>query len=750
MKQKISIPIKKSDVPEKAGGSAKYIADIEFEGMLYAKTLRSDRPRARINSIKIPELPEGYYIVDKNDIPGKNRVKMIIDDQPFFAEDVVNYIGEPILLVVGPDKEKVFEIVYKIKVYYEDIEPIFTIEEAEKEKKNPIYGDDNCFAEYEFKKGEPEKAFATLSYIVEDEYSTDYQEHIYLEPQGVVGIYENGKVTVYGAMQCPYYVKNALLQAFGWDENRIRVVQTTTGGAFGGKEEYPSLIAGHAAFAAVKTGKPVQLVFDRNEDIEVTTKRHPSSIKFKTALDENNRIIAMDVDIKIDAGANAGLSDVVLQRSMFSATGVYNIPNIRVRGKALATNKVPSGAFRGFGAPQVFFAIEMHMYHIADKVGMEPIDFKTKHILMRGDTTSTGGLLRSEVKLPEIIDTIDKMSQYREKYEKFKKKRDGLKGIGFSLFFHGCGFTGSGEKDLIKAKVKLKKKKNDKVEILVSNVDMGQGAQTALRKIVSYSLDKPIEHIIYENPDTDRVPDSGPTVASRTVMIVGGLLEKAARKLKERWNEAPELEIVERYKQPEYIRWDQKKFKGDAYPEYSWGANVVEVEIDPVTYEIKVLGIWGVYDVGVAIDEKMLRGQIEGGIIQGLGFATIEVMNIKDGKIQQDTITDYIIPTSKDFPKIEIKLIDNPYEYGPFGAKCAGELPFVGAAPALASAVQYALNVPIRKIPVTPELLLSYVNLINKPQNSKELRECLTTEHVPPLRDPEVSGTEIAELKETS
>jgi CO/xanthine dehydrogenase Mo-binding subunit len=737
MKKKIGEPENRPDAAAKSGGHALYIDDMEFDGALFAETLRSEKPRARIESIDLPDLPEGYCIVEKDDVPGMNRVKMLVDDQPFFSEETVNYIGEPILLVVGPDRGKVGEILSKIRVTYTELEPFMSIEDAcavgetgiteetgitretDANVKAPIYGSDNCFASYEIKKGDVAKAFENAKEIHEGEYKTGLQEQLYLEPQGVVGVYENGQVTVYGSMQCPYYIKKALVQGFGWEEGRIRVVQATTGGAFGGKEEYPSIIAGHAAFAAVKTGRPVRLVFDRREDISCTTKRHPSCIKIKTALDSSNRITALEADIRLDGGAYAGLSPVVLQRAMFAACGVYRIPNVLIRGKVLATNNVPSGAMRGFGAPQSFFAVEMHINSIADKIGIDPLDLKKRHILKRGDLTVTGGELRHDIKLQEMISIAESMSGYREKYadsggkesrigKTGKKWKTGnvLKGIGTSVFFHGCAFTGSGERDIIKANARLRKRADGRVEILVSNVDMGQGPVLTLKKIVSRILEIPSSSIIYENPDTSKVPDSGPTVASRTIMIVGFLLEKAARELKDRWEELPELEVTKVYEEPAYVKWDQEKFKGDAYPVYSWGVNVVEVEVDSVTFVTKVSGIWGVYDIGTAIDEKVVRGQIEGGITQGLGYAAFEVMNTENGKILQSSLTDYIIPNSMELPEMGIRLVENPYEYGPFGAKGAGELPFVGAAPAFASAVQNALKIPVKRLPVTPEYIL--------------------------------------------
>ena len=702
----ISKPVERVDLLEKCQGNALFVDDLEIPGLLHAVTLRSRIPRGRIKRIKAPEIPENYWIVDYRDVPGKNSVKMLSEDMPFFAEDKVNYIGEPILLVVGEDKEKAKRILKDIYVEYEEIEPVFTIEDALNGNAPPIYGDNNRFVEYEFSRGDVDDAFRKAYRIVEGEYRTGLQEHIYLEPQGMIGIYSDGKVKVIGSMQCPYYVKNALVHGLGWPEDRIQVVQATTGGGFGGKEDFPSLIAGHVAFASIKTGRPVKLILERNEDILSTTKRHPSIVRHRTALDRDGNILGMDVEVILDAGAYITLSPVVLQRAIFAGTGVYKTPNLHVRGIAVATNHVPSGAFRGFGSPQAFFGVELHGTNLSEEMGISPLEYKKSMSVRRGDLTPTSGRFRSDVKIDEIMNRLDKLSGFTEKYQKYRDEK--WKGIGVSLFFHGCGFTGDGEVRL-DSRVKLAKREDGKVEILVSTVEMGQGAQTALRKIVSHALNIPIEQVIYRNPDTDRVPDSGPTVASRTVMIVGGLLQRACEKLKDHMGEM-EYVVEERFRMPEYVRWDQKKLHGDSYPEYSWGGVVVEVEVDPVTFEVKTSGMWGVYDVGIPIDERIIMGQLEGGMVQALGWAYLEKMGLKKGFLIPGTITDYTIPTAKDVPEIVVELVRSPYEYGPFGAKCAGELPFVGVAPAFASAVQQATGIRIDKIPITPEYLLEKMN----------------------------------------
>lgn len=708
MEKNISNPIQKIDHRTKVEGRAKYVGDLRLEGMLYAKTLRSAKARAYIKEVVIPSLPDGYWVIDHKDVPGKNRLKVIVDDQPLLAKDQVNYIGEPILLVVGPEKQGILDILSRIQIRYEEREAIFSIEQAEQNVIPPIYGKDNCFAFYRYQRGSLEGIFAQAATIIEETFETGYQEHLYIEPQGVVGCWEEGKITVHGSMQCPYYIKNAVMQALGYEEDQVQIVQATTGGGFGGKEDYPSLLACHVALAAYKVKKPVQLLLDRKEDIEVTTKRHPSRIRYKTALDQQGNILGMDIQICLDGGAYAGLSSVVLQRALIAAVGVYNIPNFSVQGKVVATNTVPTGAFRGFGAPQSFFAIEMVMNHIANKLQMEPLEWKKRYMVSQGDPTSTDGRYRDPVMLSEMLQEAEKMSGYTQKHRSYGQQRKGKsrRGIGISLFLHGCGFTGSGERDHIRSIVKLRKYKDGIIEILVSNVDMGQGLRTTLSKIVSDVLEKPIEQILYKNPDTDRVPDSGPTVASRSLMIVGRLLEKVARKLKGIWQDGEEQEIIEHYQHPELIPWDEKTFQGDAYPTYSWGVNVVEVEVDTITGAVQMEGVWSVYDIGNAIDDTIIRGQIEGGILQGLGYGYFERMTASKGAIQQKSVTDYIIPTAKDIVTMKNKLIYNPYAEGPFGAKGAGELTLIGGAPALAAAVENAIGVVLCKIPVTPEELM--------------------------------------------
>lgn len=529
-----------------------------------------------------------------------------------------------------------------------------------------------------------------------------------MEPQGVIADYKDGRVTIYGSIQCPYYVKNAVVDCLGFTEDKVRIVQATTGGAFGGKEDYPSLIAGQAACASIKANKPVCIIFDRNEDLEVTTKRHPAKIQLKSYIDENHKLLGLEADIALDAGAYAGLSGVVLQRAMFAAAGVYNVENLSVRGKAIATNKAVSGAFRGFGSPQSFFAIEAHMEHAAKAMGIDPLQYKLSNLVKQGDRSTTNGIFRDKILLPQMIDRVLELSGYMNKRKTFKQEQENgkLKGIGISIFFHGCGFTGNGERDHIKGKIGLAKDINDKVEILISNVEMGQGAQTTMMKIAAEALEVPIENIVFVNPDTDRVPDSGPTVASRTTVIVGKLVYDAALKLKAKWQKGAAMEVEAQYRYPDGYDWDNDSFTGDAYTNYSWGVNAVEVELDPITYESTIRGVWSVFDIGNSIDDRIVKGQIDGGIVQGLGYAGMEVMENQQGRFRQRTSTDYIIPTAMDIPMMQSELMCEPYKDGPYGAKGLGELTLIGAPIAYALAIEDALGVNIYTLPIRQEHLM--------------------------------------------
>ncbi len=705
MSHPISRSVRRKDAVDKAAGKCMYLSDLYPSAPLYGRCFYSSIARGRIVSRKLPPLPEGYWIVGASDIPGKNSLHMLIEDWPVFADTHVRYLGQIIYLVVGPDKQKILEILEAIEVEYEEETPCYTLEESAALVGGAQHGEDNVYTRYDINLGDIVEPFKKAARVLENEYYTGYQEHVYMEPQSMYGEWLDDSFVLHASAQCPYYIRKSLKGALGMDPEKIRVIQTATGGAFGGKEHFPDVLAGPLAVAVYKIRKPVKIVLDRKEDLAYTVKRHPSAVHFRTALDSDGNILAHDIDLRLDGGAFASCSAVVLARAVFTIGNVYNIPHIRVCGRAYCTNKPPSDAFRGFGAPQAVFAMESHMNYLACETGTDPLEYRQPYLFKQGDVTITEGRVHEKVLLPEMTERILEMSGYREKHEEYKNIPG--KGIGLSYFLHGCGFTGNGERDLIKARIYLKKNEEDRVFIYGSNVEMGQGLMTTFCKVASRALDIPFDQVEYVQPDTAVVPDSGPTVASRSISVVGFLVQKAAEKLKDQWVSGQAQEIIQDYEPPEgLVEWDQDALKGDAYPAYSWGINVIEVEVDPVTCEVDTKGVWGVYDVGVPIDRQIVEGQINGGMVQALGYSHLEKLECRNGRFSQATMADYIIPTSMDFPSTQSDILDNPFEYGAFGAKGAGEMVFDGAAPAFTAAVSQAVDAVIDEIPVLPETIM--------------------------------------------
>ncbi|MBQ3373338.1 MAG: xanthine dehydrogenase family protein [Oscillospiraceae bacterium] len=699
----ISRSVVRKDHASKISGHSIYVADYPSEGVLFGKLLRSVMARARVLKVRVPDLPDGYFYVDAKDVSGDNNVNIVLDDTPVYCRDTVEYIGEPIAMICGPDEKKVEQLRDACVVDYEELEPAIDLRKAKE-----------TFFDYHYGRGDIEKAFSEADRVYEEEFETGYQEHAYLETLGMMAEpEEDGRMFVHGSAQCIYYIHGAVKRVLGCGPDDVHVFQDVTGGAFGGKEDYPSILGCQVAVAARKCGKPVRCVFDRREDMAFSSKRHPSLCRYRVAV-RDGRVTAMDIDVIFNAGAYSTLSAVVLQRGIIAAPGVYNVPNLRVRGRAFKTNTVPCGAYRGFGAPQTFFAVEMMMDHIARDLGVESLTFKEAHLCREGDLTSTSGQYHFPVSLPAMIREIDDASDYRKKRAEYAKPQSGRyrRGIGLSLVFHGAGFTGSGERDIIKAAAKLRKYKDGSVEILAANGEIGQGVRTTFPKIVARELNIPLDRVFFDYPDTARVPDSGPTVASRSLMIVGELLRRAAVRLREQWVDGEEQEIEEHYLEPNFmIPFNPDLFKGDAYPTYDWAVNAIEVEVDTFTGNTRVVGAYGNFDVGTPIDSNIVTGQIEGGLLQGIGYASIEKMDADaDGRIRNISFSDYMIPTAVDVPNLKCMLHIEEFPGGPYGAKGAGELPLVGAPCAYLEAVEQALGgKTLCLVPFTAEDVLSVI-----------------------------------------
>jgi CO/xanthine dehydrogenase Mo-binding subunit len=400
----------------------------------------------------------------------------------------------------------------------------------------------------------------------------------------------------------------------------------------------------------------------------------------------------------------------VLSRGGIHAAGPYRCEHTRIDARAMFTNTPPNGAFRGFGAPQTQFASEVHIERVAEALGMDPVKFREKNALRPGDTTATGQTLRKDSSALEVLREAVKRSGYRRKCKKYKGTN---RGIGLALFYHGSGFTGSGELKL-NSEAALELADGGKVRVLVSSTEIGQGTRTMHAQIVADALGIPYDDVEVPFPDTSVTPDSGPTVASRTCMIVGRILERCAEEMREKLGGLSaaeyakrhgELRVSKRHRMPEWIQWDEERYRGDAYATYAWACDVAEVELDPVTYEVRPLHITAVQEIGKAIHPGLARGQIEGGTGQGLGFALIEQVVMRDGAMANAQLTNYTIPTTLDTPAMEVSILENPYNDGPFGAKGLGELPIDGPAPAVVNAIR-SLGVDVREVPATPEVVM--------------------------------------------
>src|ERR1700726_3650988 len=409
-------------VPRKEGrdkvtGAARYIDDMTMPGMIYGATVRSQIPRGLIKHISFdPQFEWSEFVVVKaQDIPGKNCIALIGDDQPCLADGKVNHPEEPILLLAHADPHLLRKAVDGVSIEYEPLPAVFTIEESER-CSQIIWGLDNTLKTFLIAKGDVDGVWANADYIVEGEYTTGAQEQLYIENNGVIAAFDRERgITLWGSLQCPYYVHKALMKLCNLPENKARVVQTETGGAFGGKEEYPSILAAHATLLAMKSQRPVKMIYDREEDMTATTKRHPSRTRHRTAVSSDGRILGGEIELTIDGGAYATLSSVVLSRATIHAGGPYYWPNVRIRAKAVATNTPPQGAFRGFGAPQSIFATERHMDRIAQAVGLSPVEIRRVNFLKPGDTASTQQIVREEIDLAKLLDRALELSEYTAK-----------------------------------------------------------------------------------------------------------------------------------------------------------------------------------------------------------------------------------------------------------------------------------------------------------------------------------------------
>ncbi len=797
-KASIGQSVRRRDATAKLRGETHFVDDLPRSGVWLGGTVRSPLPHGKLRGLRFDPAFDWttVTVVTAADIPGANVCPIVYRDQPVLAFDRVRYDGDPVALIAAPDEETLQRALDAVTV---DIEPLASIYDArvaarsagasspaasspaasspaaeaptasspaasspstsasvpaasspstsesspspsEPSPSSPVplvYGADNLFRRIEIRKGNAAEALATAAVVVEGEYATGAQEHLYLEPQGMQAEWTGDSIVLRGSMQCPYYLVEAVAVVLGIAESQVRVVPTAAGGGFGGKEDFPSLLAGHAALLAWKSGRPVRMVYERVEDIRFTSKRHPSWIRHRTGFTTDGRLVAMEVDLLLDGGAYSTLSPLVLQRSAVHAAGPYACDHVLIDARAVATNHPPRGAFRGFGGPQAAFAWETHLDRCAARLGIDPVELRRRNVARPGDTLATGQPLGADGDVRAVLERALVESRYGERraeceaFNAAADRRVGAarfhrRGIGLSCFMHGTGLNGNAE-GFFRSRVFIDATATGRFRVSTSQIEMGQGTDTIVAQLAAEGLGVSVDRIELAPLDTAVTPNSGPTVASRTAAVIGGLLIDAGRRLRERIERfagrplPDEAEFVTaamrlaatgpvreeaEYTPPPGFAWDETRHRGDAYLGYSWGCYVIVMEVDLLTGETRPLDVTAVQDIGCMVNPMLAAGQVEGGVTQALGWALMETAVWREGRMVNANMTDYVIPTAVDVPPIRVVFLEQPLARMPHGAKGLGELPHEGPAPAVANALRHALGIDFHAVPITPETIL--------------------------------------------
>ena len=736
--------LRRVDALEKVLGKTKYTTDMTDQHVLYLRIVRSPHAHTlirRIDCSAAEKITGVVRVVTARDVPGKNEIGFFTQDQPLFCDKKVRFVGDAVAMVVAETPEAAEQGMQSVQVDYEPLPEVFDPQEALRDETVKIHEKGNFLDHYFVRKGDVEEGFRQADFIIKGTYQTPIQEQAYLETEAALAYPTSDGITVLGSLQCPFAVEKAVKMVLGKTVPNVRIVLAPTGGAFGGKEDAPDEVCARAALATYLTKKPTLLAFSRKESTIFHPKRHPIKIEREMGVTRDGKITAVRAKILLDGGAYASLSSRVLFQAVCIVAGAYEIPNVHVDGTVAYTNKVPMGAFRGFGKPQATFAAELQMDEAAAKIQMDPLDFRRRNILRVGSKTATGQLLTSSVGLGECLEKAAEESSWESKRASYSKHQDPVmrRGIGMACMIHPTSLGPLGV-DVGSATVEITK--DGTVLVRTGMTEYGQGIYTGFAKIVARILGLKNTKIKIEMPDTALTLDSGPTVASRGTVMGGKgvylatkqLQEKMARVAAQSLSCAPadivwendavrssngkELgfdELVseckrrgvelreEAWHRASGTSWDNEKGQGSPWVSYSWAVHVAEVQVDVEMGKVDVLNYVAAHDSGAVLIPTQFKSQIYGGIVQGLGYALMEELFIDKGRIKNPSFLDYYIPTAADIPNITPIIVEAPDENGPFGAKGIGEPPIEPVAAAVANAVYNALGFPIREFPYTPE-----------------------------------------------
>lgn len=737
------------DAREKVTGAAIYSDDIQFPGMLIGRAKRAMVPSGMLRSIDISaarKLAGVHVVLTAADIPGQQNHGLIILDWPTMVgvDEQIRYVGDTLAIVAADTSEIAAAALDLIAVEIEALPVLADSRRGLDEDANQVHADGNLLKHIKIRKGDLDDGLSQADVVLEDEFFTASTDHAFMEPEcSVARMTADGRVEVYVGSQIPYSDRNLVASALNVAEEKVRIIGQLVGGGFGGKEDIAGQI--HAALLTQATGLPVKVLFDRHESLLVHPKRHATYLKVKLGARQDGTLVAAQTELFGDTGAYASLGDKVMGRATTHSTGPYSIPNVRVDCFAMYTNNPPAGAFRGFGVYQSMFAVESLMDMLAEKLNIDPIELRRKNALRVGTATSTGQQLRESVGLVACIDGVE------EKLKSFTNGNDPWKpemvaghpnlrrSWGFAVAFKNTGL-GEGAPDKAGAEVELYE--DGTLEARSSSAELGQGLVTVLQMIGAEEMGMDVNNVRVLLSDTDLTPDGGPTTASRQSYITGNAVRKASEALREliqstlaeKYDCPPgEIRFVEGLVQvPNHtiplgevvgiFKADGKQTKaaveywapktvplgeiGDQHFAYSFAAQAVQIELDMDTGEVRVLRVITASDVGKALNPLGLEGQLEGGVMMGIGHALTEEFIVEEGHVFTDRMARYRIPSIGQMPEIIPIVVEDPTAEGPYGAKGVGEIVIIPTPPAIANAIHNACGVRVKHIPIDQDELM--------------------------------------------
>ncbi|MEM4328206.1 MAG: xanthine dehydrogenase family protein molybdopterin-binding subunit [Candidatus Caldarchaeum sp.] len=703
-------------------GKPIYTADIVPENVLRVKALRSEHPHALIKRVDVSAALKVAGVVEvltAKDVPGQNVVGTVVPDRPFLASDKVRCLADPVALVVAVDEEAADRGVEEVDVEYEVLEPVYDPVAALEPSAPKVHDGGNLLKKYIVRKGDVSLGFSQSDVVVQDEFRTQMQDPAPIEPEAAYAVPDaDGCLTIYGSIQNPYYVLGGVSKILGLPRERIRLVAMAMGGTFGGKsDEAPWDVCAMAGLAALKTGRPCACIYSRDESMIAHSHRHPAVMRYKVGASHDGVLKALDADIFFDTGAYASVGPLVMLRGITHSSGPYVFENVRVDSYLVYTNNLMAGSMRGFGCPQVHFAVESMMDVLANELGMDPIELRLKNVWRKGCRTLTDTVLMDNPVYDKLAERAADLLGWRNR----RNKQFG-EGYGVAFVLHGNSLGPEGE-DKSSAEVSISP--DGYVHVKTSLTEYGTGSSRGLAKIAAEALGVPVERVLVERVETHRVPDSGGTFASRTTLMGGNAVRLASLKLRERlekmYTEAAgvgrkgfnvvefvkslkeEVKEYAEFKLPE-CDYSPETGKGTPYLQYTYGVVGVKVRVDTELGVVKLEKLVAVFDVGKVVNRGFLLAQLEGGLTQGVAYGLLESLVVgKKHKILNANLADYLVPTSADLPPVEIEVLENPSELNPLGTRTAGEPGINGPAPAIANALFDALRIRVKSLPITPE-----------------------------------------------